>query len=179
MKKCIIIVIIFLISGGCSSDSHQELPKSVQETTKQVQVYDELKIVEPVNKYLDCIKGDVETIFPDKLNKIKNYLSDELYTSLMPKLSQKQLDELRNEQTKEINNDVQSEIEVTDYAIHKSNENDKFNVFVIYTNYESVNGSISKQRYLMRANVIVSTDKYVLNKILEDSRLVSGLYSGK
>lgn len=128
-------------------------------------------------RYIKTIKtGKSTDLYSDKLNKVKDILSDGMLDKLSPDMTEKEI-EAEKEYIKKIDKDSVTTTRVTDinYSYHKRN-NKTYEVTAIYT-LRTVQGDRNDlQRYLCRLYVEKNDKGYKITNIIEDSTLSDGIY---
>ena len=118
-------------------------------------------------------EGRSSDIFLDRIEPVKELLSDDLYQSLVPDLSKDELAAMRRE-SKRIKKEETTETQITsmDSAIDRIADDD-FEVYVIYTAQMQ---HADRSRYLVRMRVQWSDGKAKIYKMIEESSLGHGFY---
>ncbi|MCR0201733.1 hypothetical protein MKC79_13560 [[Clostridium] innocuum] len=121
-------------------------------------------------------EGRSSDIFLDRIEPVKDLLSDELYQSLVPDLSKEELAAMRRE-SKRIKKEETTETQVTsmDSAIDRIADDD-FEVYVIYTAQTQYADRNDTSRYLVRMRVQWIDGKARIYKMVEESSLGNGFY---
>ena len=121
-------------------------------------------------------EGRSSDIFLDRIEPVKELLSDDLYQSLVPDLSKDELAAMRRE-SKRIKKEETTETQVTsmDSAIDRITDDD-FEVYVIYTAQMQHADRNDASRYLVRMRVQWSDGKAKIYKMIEESSLGNGFY---
>ena len=121
-------------------------------------------------------EGRSSDIFLDRIEPVKDLLSDDLYQSLVPDLSKEELAAMRRE-SKRIKKEETTETQVTsmDSAIDRIADDD-FEVYVIYTAQTQHADRNDASRYLVRMRVQWSDGKAKIYKMIEESSLGNGFY---
>ena len=121
-------------------------------------------------------EGRSSDIFLDRIEPVKELLSDDLYQSLVPDLSKEELAAMRRE-SKRIKKEETTETQITsmDSAIDRIAEDD-FEVYVIYTAQMQHADRNDASRYLVRMRVQWSDGKAKIYKMIEESSLGNGFY---
>ena len=121
-------------------------------------------------------EGRSSDIFLDRIEPVKELLSDDLYQSLVPDLSKEELAAMRRE-SKRIKKEETTETQVTsmDSAIDRITDDD-FEVYVIYTAQMQHADRNDASRYLVRMRVQWSDGKAKIYKMIEESSLGNGFY---
>lgn len=121
-------------------------------------------------------EGRSSDIFLDRIEPVKELLSDDLYQSLVPDLSKDELAAMRRE-SKRIKKEETTETQVTsmDSAIDRIADDD-FEVYVIYTAQMQHADRNDASRYLVRMRVQWSDGKAKIYKMIEESSLGNGFY---
>ena len=121
-------------------------------------------------------EGRSSDIFLDRIEPVKELLSDDLYQSLVPDLSKEELAAMRRE-SKRIKKEETTETQITsmDSAIDRIADDD-FEVYVIYTAQMQHADRNDASRYLVRMRVQWSDGKAKIYKMIEESSLVNGFY---
>ena len=121
-------------------------------------------------------EGRSSDIFLDRIEPVKELLSDDLYQSLVPDLSKEELAAMRRE-SKRIKKEEMTETQVTsmDSAIDRITDDD-FEVYVIYTAQMQHADRNDASRYLVRMRVQWSDGKAKIYKMIEESSLGNGFY---
>ena len=121
-------------------------------------------------------EGRSSDIFLDRIEPVKELLSDDLYQSLVPDLSKEELAAMRRE-SKRIKKEETTETQVTsmDSAIDRIADDD-FEVYVIYTAQTQHADRNDASRYLVRMRVQWSDGKAKIYKMIEESSLGNGFY---
>lgn len=121
-------------------------------------------------------EGRSSDIFLDRIEPVKELLSDDLYQSLVPDLSKEELAAMRRE-SKRIKKEETTETQITsmDSAIDRIADDD-FEVYVIYTAQTQHADRNDASRYLVRMRVQWSDGKAKIYKMIEESSLGNGFY---
>ena len=121
-------------------------------------------------------EGRSSDIFLDRIEPVKELLSDDLYQSLVPDLSKEELAAMRRE-SKRIKKEETTETQVTsmDSAIDRIADDD-FEVYVIYTAQTQHADRNDTSRYLVRMRVQWIDGKARIYKMVEESSLGNGFY---
>ena len=121
-------------------------------------------------------EGRSSDVLLDRIEPVKELLSDELYQSLVPDLSKEELAAMRRE-SKRIKKEETAETQVTsmDSAIDRIADDD-FEVYVIYTAQMQHADRNDASRYLVRMRVQWSDGKAKIYKMIEESSLGNGFY---
>ena len=121
-------------------------------------------------------EGRSSDIFLDRIEPVKELLSDDLYQSLVPDLSKEELAAMRRE-SKRIKKEETTETQITsmDSAIDRIADDD-FKVYVIYTAQMQHADRNDASRYLVRMRVQWSDGKAKIYKMIEESSLGNGFY---
>lgn len=121
-------------------------------------------------------EGRSSDIFLDRIEPVKELLSDDLYQSLVPDLSKEELAAMRRE-SKRIKKEESTETQITsmDSAIDRIADDD-FEVYVIYTAQMQHADRNDASRYLVRMRVQWSDGKAKIYKMIEESSLGNGFY---
>ena len=121
-------------------------------------------------------EGRSSDIFLDRIEPVKELLSDDLYQSLVPDLSKEELAAMRRE-SKRIKKEETTETQITsmDSAIDRIADDD-FEVYVIYTAQMQHADRNDTSRYLVRMRVQWSDGKAKIYKMIEESSLGNGFY---
>ena len=121
-------------------------------------------------------EGRSSDIFLDRIEPVKELLSDDLYQSLVPDLSKEELAAMRRE-SKRIKKEETTETQITsmDSAIDRIADDD-FEVYVIYTAQTQHADRNDTSRYLVRMRVQWSDGKAKIYKMIEESSLGNGFY---
>lgn len=121
-------------------------------------------------------EGRSSDIFLDRIEPVKELLSDDLYQSLVPDLSKEELAAMRRE-SKCIKKEETTETQITsmDSAIDRIADDD-FEVYVIYTAQMQHADRNDASRYLVRMRVQWSDGKAKIYKMIEESSLGNGFY---
>lgn len=121
-------------------------------------------------------EGRSSDIFLDRIEPVKELLSDDLYQSLVPDLRKEELAAMRRE-SKRIKKEETTETQVTsmDSAIDRIADDD-FEVYVIYTAQMQHADRNDASRYLVRMRVQWSDGKAKIYKMIEESSLGNGFY---
>lgn len=121
-------------------------------------------------------EGRSSDIFLDRIEPVKELLSDDLYQSLVPDLSKEELAAMRRE-SKRIKKEETTETQITsmDSAIDRIADDD-FEVYVIYTAQMQHADRNDAIRYLVRMRVQWSDGKAKIYKMIEESSLGNGFY---
>lgn len=121
-------------------------------------------------------EGRSSDIFLDRIEPVKELLSDDLYQSLVPDLRKEELAAMRRE-SKRIKKEETTETQVTsmDSAIDRIADDD-FEVYVIYTAQTQHADRNDASRYLVRMRVQWSDGKAKIYKMIEESSLGNGFY---
>lgn len=121
-------------------------------------------------------EGRSSDIFLDRIEPVKELLSDDLYQSLVPDLSKDELAAMRRE-SKRIKKEETTETQITsmDSAIDRITDDD-FEVYVIYTAQMQHADRNDASRYLVRMRVQWSDGKAKIYKMIEESSLGHGFY---
>ena len=121
-------------------------------------------------------EGRSSDVLLDRIEPVKELLSDELYQSLVPDLSKEELAAMRRE-SKRIKKEETTETQITsmDSAIDRIADDD-FEVYVIYTAQMQHADRNDASRYLVRMRVQWSDGKAKIYKMIEESSLGNGFY---
>lgn len=121
-------------------------------------------------------EGRSSDIFLERIEPVKELLSDDLYQSLVPDLSKDELAAMRRE-SKRIKKEETTETQITsmDSAIDRIADDD-FEVYVIYTAQMQHADRNDASRYLVRMRVQWSDGKAKIYKMIEESSLGHGFY---
>ena len=121
-------------------------------------------------------EGRSSDIFLDRIEPVKELLSDDLYQSLVPDLSKEELAAMRRE-SKRIKKEEMTETQVTsmDSAIDRITDDD-FEVYVIYTAQTQHADRNDASRYLVRMRIQWIDGKAKIYKMIEESSLGNGFY---
>lgn len=121
-------------------------------------------------------EGRSSDVFLDRIEPVKELLSDDLYQSLVPDLSKEELAAMRRE-SKRIKKEETTETQVTsmDSAIDRIADDD-FEVYVIYTAQTQYADRNDTSRYLVRMRVQWIDGKARIYKMVEESSLGNGFY---
>lgn len=121
-------------------------------------------------------EGRSSDIFLDRIEPVKELLSDDLYQSLVPDLRKEELAAMRRE-SKRIKKEETTETQITsmDSAIDRITDDD-FEVYVIYTAQMQHADRNDASRYLVRMRVQWSDGKAKIYKMIEESSLGNGFY---
>ena len=121
-------------------------------------------------------EGRSSDIFLDRIEPVKELLSDDLYQSLVPDLRKEELAAMRRE-SKRIKKEETTETQITsmDSAIDRITDDD-FEVYVIYTAQMQHADRNDASRYLVRMRVQWSDGKAKIYKRIEESSLGNGFY---
>ena len=121
-------------------------------------------------------EGRSSDIFLDRIEPVKELLSDDLYQSLVPDLSKDELAAMRRE-SKRIKKEETTETQITsmDSAIDRIADDD-FEVYVIYTAQMQHADRNDASRYLVRMRVQWIDGKAKIYKMIEESSLGNGFY---
>lgn len=121
-------------------------------------------------------EGRSSDIFLDRIEPVKELLSDDLYQSLVPDLSKDELAAMRRE-SKRIKKEETTETQVTsmDSAIDRIADDD-FEVYIIYTAQMQHADRNDTSRYLVRMRVQWIDGKARIYKMVEESSLGNGFY---
>ena len=121
-------------------------------------------------------EGRSSDIFLDRIEPVKELLSDDLYQSLVPDLSKEELAAMRRE-SKRIKKEETTETQITsmDSAIDRIADDD-FEVYIIYTAQMQHADRNDASRYLVRMRVQWSDGKAKIYKMIEESSLGNGFY---
>ena len=121
-------------------------------------------------------EGRSSDIFLDRIEPVKELLSDDLYQSLVPDLSKEELAAMRRE-SERIKKEETTETQVTsmDSAIDRIADDD-FEVYVIYTAQTQHADRNDTSRYLVRMRVQWIDGKARIYKMVEESSLGNGFY---
>ena len=121
-------------------------------------------------------EGRSSDIFLDRIEPVKELLSDDLYQSLVPDLSKDELAAMRRE-SKRIKKEETTETQITsmDSAIDRIADDD-FEVYVIYTAQMQHADRNDASRYLVRMRVQWIDGKAKIYKMIEESSLGHGFY---
>lgn len=121
-------------------------------------------------------EGRSSDIFLDRIEPVKELLSDDLYQSLVPDLRKEELAAMRRE-SKRIKKEETTETQVTsmDSAIDRIADDD-FEVYVIYTAQTQHADRNDTSRYLVRMRVQWIDGKARIYKMVEESSLGNGFY---
>lgn len=121
-------------------------------------------------------EGRSSDVLLDRIEPVKELLSDELYQSLVPDLSKEELAAMRRE-SKRIKKEETAETQVTsmDSAIDRIADDD-FEVYIIYTAQMQHADRNDTSRYLVRMRVQWIDGKARIYKMIEESSLGNGFY---
>ena len=121
-------------------------------------------------------EGRSSDIFLDRIEPVKELLSDDLYQSLVPDLSKDELAAMRRE-SKRIKKEETTETQITsmDSAIDRIADDD-FEVYIIYTAQMQHADRNDTSRYLVRMRVQWIDGKARIYKMVEESSLGNGFY---
>ncbi|BDE99608.1 hypothetical protein [[Clostridium] innocuum] len=121
-------------------------------------------------------EGRSSDVLLDRIEPVKELLSDELYQSLVPDLSKEELAAMRRE-SKRIKKEETAETQVTsmDSAIDRIADDD-FEVYIIYTAQMQHADRNDTSRYLVRMRVQWIDGKARIYKMVEESSLGNGFY---
>lgn len=121
-------------------------------------------------------EGRSSDIFLDRIEPVKELLSDDLYQSLVPDLSKEELAAMRRE-SERIKKEETTETQVTsmDSAIDRITDDD-FEVYVIYTAQTQHADRNDAIRYLVRMRIQWIDGKAKIYKMIEESSLGNGFY---
>ena len=121
-------------------------------------------------------EGRSSDIFLDRIEPVKELLSDDLYQSLVPDLSKEELAAMRRE-SKRIKKEETTETQITsmDSAIDRIADDD-FEVYIIYTAQMQHADRNDTSRYLVRMRVQWIDGKARIYKMVEESSLGNGFY---
>ena len=121
-------------------------------------------------------EGRSSDVLLDRIEPVKELLSDDLYQSLVPDLSKEELAAMRRE-SKRIKKEETTETQITsmDSAIDRIADDD-FEVYVIYTAQMQHADRNDTSRYLVRMRVQWIDGKARIYKMVEESSLGSGFY---
>ncbi|WP_259316681.1 hypothetical protein [[Clostridium] innocuum] len=128
-------------------------------------------------RYIKAINtGSSTDIYYERLDKIKDILSESMYKKLSPEMSKEEL-EAAKEQTEKVDKDSITETRITDtqYSYRWKDEG-KYEVSVIYTQRVTRGDFSNQERYLCRIEVTKKEERYIITNIYEDSALSDGLY---
>ncbi|MCR0262535.1 hypothetical protein MKC73_01295 [[Clostridium] innocuum] len=131
----------------------------------------------PAVRYVKVMKNGSSTdIYYERLDKVKDILSDSLYETLSPEMSKEEL-EAEKEQADKIDEDSVTRTKVTDtqYSYRWKDEG-SCEVSVIYTQRVTRGDYSDLERYLCRMEVTKKEGRYIITDIYEDSALSDGLY---
>lgn len=123
-------------------------------------------------------EGRSSDTFLDRIEPVRDLLSDELYQSLVPDLSKEELAAMRRESERlKKEETTETQIVSIDSAIDRIADDD-FEVYVIYTAQmqHGVNNRIDTSRYLVRMRVQWIDGKAQIYKMIEESSLGHGFY---
>lgn len=121
-------------------------------------------------------EGRSSDIFLDRIEPVKELLSDDLYQSLVPDLRKEELAAMRRE-SERIKKEETTETQVTsmDSAIDRITDDD-FEVYVIYTAQTQHADRNDASRYLVRMRIQWIDGKAKIYKMIEESSLGNGFY---
>ena len=121
-------------------------------------------------------EGRSSDIFLDRIEPVKELLSDDLYQSLVPDLRKEELAAMRRE-SERIKKEETTETQVTsmDSAIDRIADDD-FEVYVIYTAQTQHADRNDASRYLVRMRIQWIDGKAKIYKMIEESSLGNGFY---
>lgn len=128
-------------------------------------------------RYIKTIKNGKSTdLYSDKLNKVRDLLSDKMLDKLSPNMTEQEI-EAEKAYIKKIDKDSVTTTRVTDikYSYYKRDSN-KYEITVIYTLRTIQGDRKDLQRYLCRLYVDKYDKKYRITNIVEDSILSDGIY---
>ena len=121
-------------------------------------------------------EGRSSDVLLDRIEPVKELLSDDLYQSLVPDLSKEELAAMRRE-SKRIKKEETTETQITsmDSAIDRIADDD-FEVYIIYTAQMQHADRNDTSRYLVRMRVQWIDGKARSYKMVEESSLGNGFY---
>ena len=121
-------------------------------------------------------EGRSSDVLLDRIEPVKELLSDELYQSLVPDLRKEELAAMRRE-SKRIKKEETTETQITsmDSAIDRIADDD-FEVYIIYTAQMQHADRNDTSRYLVRMRVQWIDGKARIYKMVEESSLGNGFY---
>ena len=152
------------------SESETVIEKATEEEVDSgVETRDKtIEIVEPVKQFLTITKdGRENMLYIEKLEEAKKYLSEDVYKQLSPKMSEEQIEQLKNE---EFESDFTYSVDELRTAIRRTAIG--YQVYATYTYTVQNKGKFhTSTDYLMIADVEKNDDEYVVSKIRRESVL--------
>ena len=115
-------------------------------------------------------------IYYERLDKVKDILSDSMYETLSPEMSKEEI-QAEKEQAAKVDKDSITKTKITDtrYSYRWKKEG-SYEVSVIYTQRVTRGDFSDQERYLCRMEVTKKDKRYIITNIYEDSALSDGLY---
>ena len=125
------------------------------------------RYTEPAVRYIKVMKSGSSTdIYYERLDKVKDILSDSMYETLSPEMSKEEI-QAEKEQAAKVTD--------TRYSYRWKKEG-SYEVSVIYTQRVTRGDFSDQERYLCRMEVTKKDKRYIITNIYEDSALSDGLY---
>lgn len=135
------------------------------------------RYTEPAVRYIKVMKSGSSTdIYYERLDKVKDILSDSMYETLSPEMSKEEI-QAEKEQAAKADKDSITKTKITDtrYSYRWKKEG-SYEVSVIYTQRITRGDFSDQERYLCRMEVTKKDKRYIITNIYEDSALSDGLY---
>ena len=145
-----------------TKDDSEEKTKLVDAEQKEAPE----RYTEPAVRYIKVMKSGSSTdIYYERLDKVKDILSDSMYETLSPEMSKEEI-QAEKEQAAKVD---------TRYSYRWKKEG-SYEVSVIYTQRVTRGDFSDQERYLCRMEVTKKDKRYIITNIYEDSALSDGLY---
>ncbi|MFR1702042.1 MAG: hypothetical protein ACLSWD_15835 [Clostridium sp.] len=128
-------------------------------------------------RYIKIMKSGSSTdVYYERLDKVKDILSDSMYETLSPEMSKEEI-QAEKEQAEKADKDSITKTKITDtrYSYRWKKEG-SYEVSVIYTQRVTRGDFSDQERYLCRMEVTKKDKRYIITNIYEDSALSDGLY---
>lgn len=170
MRKMMTMLLCSILVTGCIKEEKvkEESPIDKKIEVKEEKTEDMSSFQRPVVTYLKEMKNNDGRRYMDKLNSIRNILTDRMYENIS-------ITEETSYGADVEDYGVVTSIDVMDWAISRSDQ--KTIVYVIYGNKVEIKGKeVSNTRNLFRAAVIKDDGTYKMDAIIEDSRLEAGTF---
>ena len=156
-----------------AKDDSEEKTKLVDAEQKEAPE----RYTEPAVRYIKVMKSGSSTdIYYERLDKVKDILSDSMYETLSPEMSKEEI-QAEKEQAAKVDKDSITKTKITDtrYSYRWKKEG-SYEVSVIYTQRVTRGDFSDQERYLCRMEVTKKDKRYIITNIYEDSALSDGLY---
>ena len=156
-----------------TKDDSEEKTKLVDAEQKEAPE----RYTEPAVRYIKVMKSGSSTdIYYERLDKVKDILSDSMYETLSPEMSKEEI-QAEKEQAAKVDKDSITKTKITDtrYSYRWKKEG-SYEVSVIYTQRVTRGDFSDQERYLCRMEVTKKDKRYIITNIYEDSALSDGLY---